>query len=157
MHLDTSADLSKMTTHIRRFVNLTGWKRWERRLASLQQQVKDNPFLEGLFDERYRLEWEMGRQYQLFLLGKKVRLPDYDHEIALFSFIVMVSCVSQRLSAEGRNRLSGMLRSGLDAKHGIASVEFEFIIATHLMQHGFDVEFSDIEGESRFDMLVDGV
>ncbi len=131
----------------------------ESRFRSLEQQVKDNPFLEELFASRYQLEQELERQYRRYLLGKKVNFPNTDQEVTFLRFVVMVSRVYRRLSATGRNRIAGMLRSGLDAEYGQASIEFELFIATHLMKKGYDVEFSDIETGGGFDMLAtrDGI
>ena len=73
-------------------------------IRSLEQQVKDNPFLEELFDARFQLELELERQYRQYLLGKQIKYPNTYQEVALLSFVVMASCVYQRLSATGRDR-----------------------------------------------------
>ncbi len=125
-----------MTPLLRRFVPITGWKPWKTRLVALEQQIKDNPFLGEYFAERYPLELEMGRLRRRLWRGGKISLPATYGEAALFSFVAMVARVHQRLTPQGQRHLAGMLRSGLKAEYGLASVQHEMGIAAHLMAQG---------------------
>ena len=159
MHFEPTAVPAEIAPLFRRFVAITGWKPWKGRLAALEQRVKDNPFLGEYFAERYPLELEMEQLHRRLRRGGKFSLPATYREVALLSFVATVSRVYRRLSAQGQRRLAGMLRSGLDAEYGLASLAHEMGIATHLMAQGFDVIFSDIESGGGFDLLAerDGV
>jgi hypothetical protein len=154
MHFEITADPSEMLALHRRFVTITGWEPWEKRLVALGQQVKENPLLKGHFAERYALELEMGKLHRNVRLGRKIKLPKTYQAYALLSFIAMIARTYDRLGAEGQRRLAGMLRSALDDEYGLAPVQHEMNVAAHLMSKGFDVTFSDIESGGGFDMLA---
>jgi hypothetical protein len=154
MHFEITADPSEMLTLHRRFVTITGWEPWEKRLAALGQQVKESPMLKGHFAERYPLELEMGKLHRNVRLGRRIKLPKTYQAYSLLSFIAMVARTYDRLGAQGKRRLAGMLRSGLDDEYGLAAIQHEMNAAAHLMSKGFDVTFSDIESGGGFDMLA---
>ncbi len=155
MHFEPQAVPAEMPSLLRRFLSITTWKPWAARLAALEQQVKDNPFLEEYFGGRYPLELEMGRLHRRLRQGRKISLPTTYQETALLSFVAMVARVHQPLSPQGKHRLAGMLRSGLNAEYGLSSLQHEMGIAAHLMSQGYDVTFSDIETGGGFDMLAE--
>ncbi len=155
MHFEPQAVPAEIVPLLRRFVSITGWKPWKKRLAALEQQITDNPLLREYFAERYPLELEMGRLHRKLRRGGKIGLPATYRETAARSFVATAARVHQRLSPQGQRRLKGMLRSGLDAVHGLTSVEHEMGIGAHLMGQGFDVTFSDIETGGGFDMLAE--
>jgi hypothetical protein len=62
--------------------------------------------------------------------------------------------VYERLSEKGRTRLAGSVRDALKNTTGLVSVETELRMAAHLMQKGFDVDFTDLEQRERFDLLA---
>lgn len=155
MYFEPQAVPAEIVPLFRRFVSITTWKSWKARIAALEQQVTSNPLLREYFAERYSLELEIGRLHRILRRGGKIGLPATYRETAVLSFVATVARVHQRLSPQGQRRLTGMLRSGLDAEHGLTSVEHEMGIAAHLMGQGFDVTFSDIEASGRFDMLAE--
>ncbi len=147
MYFEPQAVPAEIVPLFRRFVSITGWKPWKKRLAALKQQVTDNPLLREYFAERYGLELELGRLLRVLRRGGKIGLPAAYRETAVLSFVATVARVHQRLSPQGQRRLAGMLRSGLDAEHGLASFQHEMGIATHLMAQGFDVVLLRFSGE----------
>ena len=155
MHFEPEAVPGEIVPLFRRFVTITTWKPWKARLAALEQQVTSNPLLREYFAERYSLELEIGRIHRILRRDGKIGLPATYQESGVLSFVATAARVHQRLSPQGQRRLKGMLRSGLDAEHGLASFQHEMGIATHLMAQGFDVTFSDIETGGGFDMLAE--
>jgi hypothetical protein len=138
----------------RRVIAITGWQPWADRLRSFNEQIKKNPIIEEYFAGRYMLEIALGRLFDRVRRNQKLGLPKTYEETTACSFIAMAARVHHRLSAVGRTRLSGMIRDGLQAEHGLTSVEHEMAIAAHLMARGFDVQFPDIEQSGRFDILA---
>jgi hypothetical protein len=154
MFFDISATTSEILPMFRRFVSLTGWEAWRKRLDDLAQQARQNPPIERLFNERYSLELEMQRLRRTVSLGRRIKMPKTNREYTLLSFIAVVTRVHDRLGIGGRRRLVGMLYDGLKAEYGLAPLQHEMHLATHLMSRGFDVTFSDIELGGGFDMLA---
>ena len=159
MHFDTTAVPAELPALLRRFVSITAWGPWKSRLSALQRQMSSNPLLRELFEARYYLEFEMDRAHRALERGLKIGLPATYEGAAFLSFVAMTVRVHQRLVMKGQRRLAGMIKSGLDAEHGLAPVQFEMLVAAHLMRRDFDVGFSDIESGGGFDFLAerDGV
>ncbi len=155
MYFEPQAVPAEIVPLFRRFVTITTWKPWKARLAALEQQVTSNPLLREYFAERYSLELEIGRIHRILRRDGKIGLPATYQESGVLSFVATAARVHQRLSPQGQRRLAGMLRSGLDAEHGLTSFQHEMGIATHLMAQGFDVTFSDIQSGGGFDMLAE--
>jgi len=155
MHFEPQAVPAEMPSLVQRFVSITSWKPWEKRLKAFDQRVADNPFLDEYLAQRYPIELAMGRLHRRLLRRQKVKLPTSYEDTVLLSFIAMVARAHPRLNPPGRRRLDGMLRSGLDTDAGLAPLEHEMGIATHLMGRGFDVTFSDIETGTGFDFLAE--
>lgn len=73
---------------------------------------------------------------------------------SLLSFIVLVIRVHQRISAEGKRRIEGILRGGLKDDVGLSWFAHELAVAAHLMSRGFEVNFNDLENGGGFDFLA---
>jgi hypothetical protein len=155
MHFETHAVPAEVTPLVRRFIAITGWKPWEKRLRVFDRLAADNPFLNEYFALRYPLELAMGRLHHRLLRDQKVKLPTTHDETILLSFVAMIARAHARLKPPGRTRLAGMLRSGLDNEGSLAPLVHEMGIASHLMSRGFDVTFSDMETGGGFDFLAE--
>ncbi|MEP4379609.1 MAG: hypothetical protein ABJ215_18160 [Alphaproteobacteria bacterium] len=135
---------------------IAGAKNWKKRFESFDTQIKSNPFYEEYIVDRFPLEISL----QDFLswrksTGRNYRVPIDADEAALFGFIGMTSRIHQRLSSQGKVRLEGAIRDALKNDSGLAPVAFEFVVAAHLMHRGFSVEFVDLEGTEKFDLLCE--
>ena len=129
------------------------YKLWKRRWNEWAEQEKVNPFLADYFDNQFRIERSFEVTYDYYLSRHKApQLDPLGYE--LFSFLALLVGVHARLSAEGQVRLAGSVRHALGDNAGLVPVEVELRVAAHLMQNGFDVEFTDLEGRERFDLLA---
>jgi hypothetical protein len=155
MHFEPQGTPAEMEVLLRRFVSITGWGPWRARLRSLEEQVKDNHFLDEYFEERFPLELEMAAVHRVTRHGGKLRLPTMHRQAAFFGLVATVARVHQRLSPGGQARLEGMLRDGLKADHGLAPLQHEMLVVSHLMSRGFNVSFSDMETGGGFDFLAE--
>jgi hypothetical protein len=130
---------------------------WRRRSNELTERERHNPFLGRYFDERYSTERMLSRvlTYRKST-GRYPRIRALqDHEIfKLYSFASALTRVYANLSSEAQARLRGAVRDGLNSEPGLAPVALEMSVATHLSNAGFDVDFADLEGHQRFDLLV---
>jgi hypothetical protein len=132
---------------------VASYKLWKRRWKEWAEQEKANPFLADYFDAQFRIERSFEVTYNYYLSHHKVpRLDSLGYE--LFSFLALLLGVHERLSAQGQARLSGSVRDALQNTTGLVPVEIELRVAAHLMRSGFDVEFTDLEGRERFDILA---
>jgi hypothetical protein len=129
------------------------YKLWKRRWNEWAEQEKANPFLADYFDNQFRIERSFEVTYDYYLSRHKApQLDPLGYE--LFSFLALLVGVHARLPAEGQARLAGSVRHALGDIAGLVPVEVELRVAAHLMQNGFDVEFTDLEGRERFDLLA---
>jgi hypothetical protein len=138
-----------------RFVGLVGLPAWNDRLAELSKWRVQNPLYEQFILERHGPEIAF-EEIQRFR-SQRGRLPfppEPIHHARLLNLALTVSHVYPRLSAAGRTRLVGYLRTCLKLEYGLGPVIFEMQVACHLMRHGFDVVFHDLENGGGFDFLA---
>jgi hypothetical protein len=129
------------------------YKLWKRRWKEWAEREKANPFLTDYFDAQFRIERSFEVTYNYYLSHHKVsRLDSLSYE--LFSFLALLLGVHTRLSHHGQARLAGSVRDALQNTTGLVPVEVELRVAAHLMRSGFDVDFADLEGRERFDILA---
>ena len=156
MHFDTSVTPSQLSKLRPKFVAITGWAPWNKRINSLKAQLRQNPLLQEYLEERHLIEFEMEKLQQRVRAVGTIRLPRSYEEYKLYSFMAMITRVYQQLKPQGRRRLQGMLRSGPNNNNGLVPVQHEMTIVSHLMDKGFDVTLTDIEDVERFDFLAIG-
>jgi hypothetical protein len=143
-------DIPKVMTAVFR---VAPYKLWKRRWKEWAEQEKANPFLTDYIDAQFRIERSFEVAYDYYL--SRHRVPQLDPlGYELFSFLALLIGVHARLSAEGQSRLAGSVRDALQNSTGLVPVEVELRVAAHLMQRSFDVEFADLEGRERFDILA---
>lgn len=154
MHFVPEAVPAELPALLRRFVDITGRKPWQKRFDSFRQQIQRNPLIENHFLEKYPLELEMEAAWALLESGGCFELPKSTAQAALYSFVAMTARVHQRLSQAGSHRLAGMIRSSLSEPCGFAPLQYEMTMAANLMHRGLDVEFYDIEHGGGPDFLA---
>lgn len=135
---------------------ISGAKNWSKRFEAFESQIKSNPFYEEYILDRFPLEIAF-QSFQNWKrsTGREHRVPIDAEEAALFGFIGMAARVHQRLSEKGKKRLEGSIRDALKNDDGLSPVAFELAIAAHMMHRDFDVEFVDLEGKEKFDLLCE--
>jgi hypothetical protein len=126
---------------------------WKKRWQEWADQKKSNPFLTDYFHNQFRIERAFEVTYAYYLSRRKVPRLDPD-SYELLSFLALLVKVHERLSEKGRIRLAGSVRDALRNTTGLVPVEIELRVAAHLMQRGFDVDFTDLEQRDRFDLLA---
>lgn len=156
MHFATNAVPAEIPAQLRRFVSITGWKPWKRRLEWLFEQVRANPTMPFFLNERFGLELAFEQIVRhRDQTSRHLWPPETPEQQRFYSFLAMVVRCYQRLTPVGQVRLKGMMEDALKSDYGLASLAFEMKVAAHLMTSGFDVTFHDIEGSGRFDYLVE--
>ena len=154
MNFDLTASDDEILLTFRDLITITGWEPWAARLRSFHQQANENPLMREFIAERYSLELQMDRLHRRIQQGLSLRLPVLASEIALISFLTMVSRTYARLSDGGKKRIAGMLRGSLKNDDGLATLQHEMTVLAHLMHQGFDVELSDIENGGGCDFVA---
>lgn len=128
-----------------------GW--WKRCLAALSLQEDKNTLLTGYFDAKFSVEENYGKVHEYH--KSTGRYPDIASEnYEMFSFLASLVLVDQRLTPTGQQRLRTSVRDGLQDSKGLTPLATELRTAIHLMQHGYDIQFTDLEGVARFDLLA---
>jgi hypothetical protein len=72
----------------------------------------------------------------------------------LYSFLVSAQRIRAELPQAAISRFEGALRGALKDSSGLRPFAYEVGIAAHLMQKNWDVEFADLCGTARFDILA---
>ena len=154
MHLRVPSDLDNLAPYIERFIALVGRERWFKRTDQLDADQQKSLFRWKIVADYHWLE--MAISFQADVLAKNGRLlPELTDELILaaLNFAAVTVDVHALLSARGRQVLEGRLRDSMKAETGFASLYLELDLAQRLMDHGYDVEFVDMEGNARFDLL----
>ncbi|MBX5041164.1 hypothetical protein [Rhizobium lentis] len=154
MLVTVPTSLDELAKYIQPFMALAGEKRWIKRLDQLAIDKDASYFRWKIVSDYHWLEMAIG--FQAEVLAKEGRLrPDLVDELIMASlnFAAVTVEIHSQLSPKGRQVLEGRLRDALKAENGFAPVYLEFDLAQRLMDHGYDVEFADLEGRAQFDLL----
>jgi len=154
MLVSVPSKLDDLAPYLNRFLELAGRERWFKRCDQLDADQRRSPFRWKIVSDYHWLEMAIG--FQADVLAKEGRLlPELVDGLILASlnFAAMTAEVYARLSPKGRQVLEGRLRSSLKAETGFAPLYLELDLAQRLMDAGYEVEFADIEGSARYDLL----
>lgn len=158
MRISPSLQIDEIPSLLTRFLKIIGDEAWRRRYRILCDQMRANPLLKPYFEDSHPLELTLGEILESGRSTGRIVL-DLSHasDYTLVSFVAPVVLIYEQLTASGRNRISGMLRDGLNRDLRPFMSEIGTVI--HLMHRGFDVFFQDIDQGQGFDFLVerDGV
>jgi hypothetical protein len=127
-------------------------------MSAAQRQrddINQNPFLREYVVERHGIT--LGVASLLRNWERTNRLPkllDTNEEVIGAEFLVSVAKAIRKLSPQARTRLRGMVLGAMDSTEGMAAVAHEFTVAADLERRGWAVEFEDLEGRERFDLLA---
>jgi hypothetical protein len=155
MYFKPDAFPGEIPSLMRRFVQITGWEPWKKRIITFENWARANPLIEEYIAERYAIELAMShvKHYR----DTTTRYPTVSESPSiyrLYSFVSMVARVHQRLNDKGRKRVAGILKGCLKDDHGFSWFVAEMVVAGHLMSQKFDVTFSDLETGNGFDFLA---
>jgi len=154
MLLRVPSDIQDLALHLDRFLGLIGRDRWFKRCDQLDADQRRSPFQWKIVSDYHWLEMAIG--FQADVLAKEGRLlPELTDGLLLaaLNFTATAAEVHAQLSPRGRQVLEGRLRDSLKAETGFAALYLEVDLAQRLMDSGYDVEFADMEGSARFDLL----
>lgn len=142
---------------LKRFISITGWEPWKKRIDSFQSWGESNVFMKQYINECHPLEAEMMRIHNHRKKTGRNPDPTKDARTArLGSFAIMVARLHAILNATGKKKLEGRLRDALKSRIGLSPLALEMKIAAHLMSRDFDVVFHDFEAEEGgFDFLAE--
>lgn len=135
------------------FVELVGRDRWTKRLAHLNAEMNASPFRWKIVADYHWLE--VAIEHLLGMMASQNRIQTDKLILTALKFAATTVEVHARLSKKGKQLLEGRLRDALKADNGFAPVYLELDLAQRLMDEGYDVEFSDIEGTGQFDLLFE--
>lgn len=146
--------LNELGGYINRFVEVVGRDRWSKRLDQLDIDQRKSFFSWKIVADYHWLEMAIG--FQADVLEKEGRLlPELIDRLILaaLNFAATTVEVYSQLSPAGKLVLEGRLRDAIKAETGFASLYLEIDLAQRLMDDDYDVQFPDMEGTARFDLL----
>ncbi len=157
MRVSTTINENELPDRFRQVFEIAPKEAWRRRAQNLADRERQNPFLTDYLDERYTIErslaWALAHRDQ-FGRFPPVRGPHGGRYFELYSFIHILGNVYPRLSPKGQSSVRGYMKNGLDTDTGLTPFAHELAVAAHLWTADFDVEFTDAEGRTRFDILA---
>lgn len=154
MQLLLPSDIRDLAPHLDRFLGLIGRERWFKRCDQLDVDQRRSPFRWKIVSDYHWLEMAIG--FQADVLSREGRLlPELADSLILsaLNFAATAADVHTQLSSRWRQVLEGRLRDSLKAETGFAALYLELDLARRLMDAGYDIEFVDMEGNARFDLL----
>jgi len=155
----TPIRLSEMYQHLQSLFELASYKLWVRQKQKIDALIQRQPHLAKLYKERFSLLFSI---IEIESYRRKTgHLPfAHDHDqYSAYTFIKTCALVRQQISDRNYKKLQGALRHAIKDETGLASLAFEFDVASILITNGFKVEFTDLETEANFDLTAtrDGV
>lgn len=154
MRIALPDDLNDLSTYIRPMLDLVGADRWFRRAEHFASEVGRSRYRWKIVSDYHWLE--MGIAFQAEVLEKEGRLSaQYADALILAALNFAGTCVEihRQLTPAGRLALEGRLRDAIKSDVGFAPLYLELDLAQRLMDAGYDVDFPDLEGQARYDLL----
>jgi hypothetical protein len=151
IRFDTGKD--RLRSYLRDFVSLIGNDLWTKRLSQLLRDLNQSFALAHIVLHYHWLELALDEQLAI----SEGNATDRNQVIAPESlsalyFAQSIVNVHTRLSTSGQTALRGRLRGSLKAENGFAALYLEIDLARRLMEAGFEVAFTDLEGLARHDL-----
>lgn len=156
MHFTTEIYSSEFPALLRRFITITSWSVWKKRIETIERNIRDNPLQSEFYTERHALELEFSRTMATKRRTGQVseKISSY-HQFKFYSFVAMFTRVHQRLENGAKLRLERTLFGALKGDNSLHSIQHELDSVAHLMSRGFDVTFNDLENGGGFDFLAE--
>ena len=155
MKFDPSITDGALLEVFQRFIGITGYRLWRIRIEKLEREISRYPILENVIHNRHPIELEVAKWRRHYAIPWRsppvLRGPT---AYRLIAFMAMVERVHRESTPKAKTRISGMIKDALKRKLSFFSLEHEFRTAAHLMHKGFDVYFTDLEGNETFDFLI---
>lgn len=156
MHFTPEVYSSEFPALLTRFISITSWSVWKKRIETIDRNIADNPLQSEFYTERHALELELSRT----LATKRRTGQVYDkisshQQFKFYSFVAMFARVHQRLENGAKFRLERNLFGALKGDNTLHYIQHELDSVAHLMSQGFDVTFNDLENEGGFDFLAE--
>jgi hypothetical protein len=146
-------DPCNLAEALQNFVDCAGRDRWKKRVLQLSIEATQSPFLAKIVADYHWLELVLSTQLiGLETKGELFGEGDRLECLAALQFAEMVTQTRDRLSAGAQATLDGRVRDGLKAETGYASLYLEMETARQLLEAGFEVEFTDLDGVGRYDL-----
>lgn len=153
MHISVPAAIGELAVYIERFLAISGREGWFKRTDQLSTELQKSFYLGKIVADYHWLE--MAISFQANTLAKEGRLaPESvgNKMRAALNFAAAAVEIHSKLSPKAKFVLEGRLRDALKAETGFASLYQEFDLSQRLMDAGYDVEFTDMEGVAQHDL-----
>lgn len=138
---------------MREFTTIIGRDLIEKRRIELEALFQ-SPSRRSVVLRQYGLERACSKLTAELELTGRCRHPDTQSQLQLYGLATMHTRVRRCLQGNAKHKLDSALRGYYSSDTGLRPLAYEFVIAGHLMRHGFDVRFHDIEVGSGFDLLA---
>lgn len=151
MRFSVTDDARRLGSYLPAFKSLAGEDRWKKRAVQLGTDAMRSPWAAKIVADYHWLEMDLSARMIEVEVTETHSEQVTARTLAALRFAACIVEIHSRLSPSGRTAIQGRLRDGL--KSGFAALYLEMEMAQLLLDGGFDVEFPDLEGEGRVDLL----
>ena len=152
MHYRLATSLPELAAYMRRFHEIAGTDGWHRRAKQLERDARNVYDIKIVADYHW-LETSIGPHSLLADGMGHLVSNDFDlRELSAMYFAGGIVEIFDRLTPFGQRVLKGRIRDCLKNETGFAPLHLEVEMAQRLLENGFDVEFSDMEGAGQCDL-----
>ena len=153
MRFELKTDLCSLAEYLPEFLSIAGSERWKKRALQLGADAVKSPFQAKIVADYHWLEIALSKQMIVHeTAGNLIHELVTVESLAALYFAQTVVEAHRRLPLTGRMTLEGRIRNALNAEAGFAPLYLEMDTARRLVEAGFEVEFSDMEGVARYDL-----
>ncbi len=150
MFFQIRTDPVSLATHVSRFLLLTGFERWKKRIEQLLRDKQQSFYQQKVVDDYHWLETGLNEQ-MLVVQGTKQPLEQLNvRQLSALIFCAMVMEIHTRLSPRGQRALEGRLADAMQTD--FSSLYLEMDVALRLLEEGYDIQLNDLEGAAGFDV-----
>jgi hypothetical protein len=126
--------------------------RIDKRVKSFNIEGRRNPAIQSYYGNTYQLEYALARAWRQYRTTGT--FPESEDFTIVYGFAGMTQRVYEKLSPVGQKRLRGCLEDGAKGEYGFRPLAYEMTMASRLSRSSYDLDFIDLEGKNRFDLLA---
>jgi hypothetical protein len=152
--LQLEANAARIENNLRRIIRLVGWRHWERKYRFIEFELDRFSFSRRNLSERHYLEVAIPQMYKRLMLTGRIDILRDPRFVGVATFVKSFGAIYDNLDPEGRRKLLGAVRSGLDSRRSLRALEWEFFVSGALASRGYELAPIDLRGAGRFDWLA---
>ena len=150
MRIDTNLDRDDISAAMQ-WIGAKLGAALDKRVKGFEEQQSKTPLLGSYYRDIYSIEFGLANARRHHrATGRYPLKREFDRSYAFASALQKFSTL---MPSHAVTRLDGALRGALKDSFGLRPLAYEFDTAVHLVRRGFDVEWPDLFGTGRCDLV----